>query len=277
MFTGIITDIGRIEAAEQRGDLRLRIACGYDMASVDLGASIACSGVCLTVVDKGEDWFAVDVSAETIEPHRARPVGGGRPAQPRARAAGSATSSAAISSPAMSTASARSRRCAEVGGSMRLTIIAGAEIAPYIAPKGSIALDGVSLTVNEVETLSDGVRFALNIIPHTAAQTTLRRGRAGPDGQYRDRHPRPLYRPDDGAEALMERGFLSSPEELIDEARNGRMFILVDDEDRENEGDLVIPAQMATPDAINFMAKHGRGLICLALTKAAGRPARPRS
>lgn len=66
----------------------------------------------------------------------------------------------------------------------------------------------------------------------------------------------------------MERGFLSSPEELIDEARNGRMFILVDDEDRENEGDLVIPAQMATPDAINFMATHGRGLICLALGKA---------
>ena len=65
----------------------------------------------------------------------------------------------------------------------------------------------------------------------------------------------------------VERGFLSSPEELIDEARNGRMFILVDDEDRENEGDLVIPAQMATPDAINFMAKHGRGLICLALAK----------
>ena len=65
----------------------------------------------------------------------------------------------------------------------------------------------------------------------------------------------------------MERGFLSSPEELIDEARNGRMFILVDDEDRENEGDLVIPAQMATPDAINFMAMHGRGLVCLAMTK----------
>ena len=65
----------------------------------------------------------------------------------------------------------------------------------------------------------------------------------------------------------MERGYLSSPEELIDEARNGRMFILVDDEDRENEGDLIIPAQMATPEAINFMARHGRGLICLALTK----------
>lgn len=66
MFTGIVTDVGRIAAAEQRGDLRLRIACGYDMASVDLGASIACSGVCLTIVDKGEDWFAVDLSAETV-------------------------------------------------------------------------------------------------------------------------------------------------------------------------------------------------------------------
>ena len=68
--------------------------------------------------------------------------------------------------------------------------------------------------------------------------------------------------------AQLRHGFLSGPEELIDEARNGRMFILVDDEDRENEGDLVIPAQMATPDAINFMARHGRGLICLAMTKA---------
>src|ERR1044072_4116735 len=66
MFTGIITDVGRVLAAEQRGDLRLRIACGYDMSGVDLGASIACSGVCLTVVDKGNDWFAVDVSAETV-------------------------------------------------------------------------------------------------------------------------------------------------------------------------------------------------------------------
>ena len=71
MFTGIITDVGRVVAAEERGDLRLRIACGYDMAGVDLGASIACSGVCLTVVDKGEDWFAVDVSGET-RPERIR-------------------------------------------------------------------------------------------------------------------------------------------------------------------------------------------------------------
>src|SRR5438309_9341637 len=98
----------------------------------------------------------------------------------------------------------------------------------------------------------------------------VRRPPAGQPRQHRDRHPRPLYRPDARdarlmATASLERGFLSSPEELIDEARNGRMFILVDDEDRENEGDLVIPAQMATPQAINFMATHGKGLICLAM------------
>src|SRR4051812_50101221 len=73
MFTGIITDIGRVVAAEERGDLRLRIACGYDMAGVDLGGSIARSGVCLTLVDKGEDWFAVDVSAGTRSPSAPRP------------------------------------------------------------------------------------------------------------------------------------------------------------------------------------------------------------
>ncbi len=80
-----------------------------------------------------------------------------------------------------------------------------------------------------------------------------------------------MSQPSDSTGALptarLRHGFLSTPEEIIDQARNGRMFILVDDEDRENEGDLVIPAQMATPDAINFMATHGRGLICLALAK----------
>src|SRR3546814_6939353 len=91
--------------------------------------------------------------------------------------------------------------------------------------------------------------------------------RAG--GQSGDRCDRALSGPHAVAEEQqMKKAFLSSVEEIIDEAKNGRMFILVDDEDRENEGDLVIPAQMATPDAINFMAKHGRGLICLALNKS---------
>src|SRR3954467_15992637 len=79
MFTGIITDVGRIEAVEARGDLRARIACGYDLAGLDLGASIACSGVCLTVVDKGDGWFAVDVSAETQSRTPPGPWVGGSP------------------------------------------------------------------------------------------------------------------------------------------------------------------------------------------------------
>ena len=174
MFTGIITDIGRIESAEQSGDLRLTISCAYDMAQVDLGASIACSGVCLTVVDKGDNWFAVDLSAETtnrsaknmwsegalLNLERALKVGdelGGHIVTGHVDGVGEVE--AAV----------------EIGGSTRITVIAPDDVAPYIAAKGSVALDGVSLTVNEVEPLSDGVRFAINLIPHTAEQTTFAR------------------------------------------------------------------------------------------------------
>jgi riboflavin synthase len=172
MFTGIITDIGRVEAAEQAGDLRLRIGCGYDMDTVDLGASIACSGVCLTVVDKGKDWFAVDVSRETI----ARTASGlwetgARLNLERALRLGDELGGHIVTGHVDGVGEIEG--AAEAGGSLRLSIIAGAEIESYIAPKGSVALDGVSLTVNEVETLSDGVRFGVNIIPHTAAQTTF--------------------------------------------------------------------------------------------------------
>lgn len=173
MFTGIITDVGRVKAVEARGDLRAHIACGYDMADVDLGASIACSGVCLTVVDKGEGWFAVDVSAETqsrtasglwaegaaLNLERALKVGdelGGHIVTGHVDGIGEVVA------------------VEPVGDSLRVRIVAGNELARYIATKGSIALDGVSLTVNEVETLADGkVAFTVNIIPHTAAQTSF--------------------------------------------------------------------------------------------------------
>lgn len=172
MFTGIVTDIGRIEAVEQRGDLRLRIACGYDMASVELGASIACSGVCLTVVDKGDDWFAVDVSAESLA--RTAPgmwAQGARLNLERALRVGDELGGHIVTGHVDGIGEVEG--VLEVGGSTKLTIVAGEEVAPYIATKGSIALDGVSLTVNEVENLSDGVRFAINIIPHTAQQSNL--------------------------------------------------------------------------------------------------------
>ncbi|MBW0143892.1 riboflavin synthase [Sphingomicrobium clamense] len=168
MFTGIITDIGTVRSAEQRGDLRLTIGCGYDMDSVDLGASIACSGACLTVVDKGDDWFAVDLSAETVSKtakglwdegaklnlERALKVGdelGGHIVTGHVDGVGEVT------------------KVVEDGDSMRVTIAAPAALSPYFAAKGSITLDGVSLTVNEVE----GANFSVNIIPHTADHTTF--------------------------------------------------------------------------------------------------------
>jgi riboflavin synthase len=173
MFTGIITDIGRVEAAEQGGgDLRLRIGCGYDTNSIDLGASIACSGTCLTVVDKGDAWFAVDVSAETVS--RTAPglwAQGSRLNLERALRVGDELGGHIVTGHVDGVGEVEG--AAETGGSLRLSIIAGPEIESYIAAKGSIALDGVSLTVNEVETLSDGVRFGVNIIPHTAAQTSF--------------------------------------------------------------------------------------------------------
>ena len=177
MFTGIITDSGRIKSEEARGDLRVAIACGYDMATVDLGASIACSGVCLTVVDKGSGengaWFAVDVSAETqsrtppgmwsegraLNLERALRVGdelGGHIVTGHVDGLGEV---AAIE---------------PVGDSVRIGIVAPPALAPYVAAKGSIALDGVSLTVNEIEPLpGGGAAFSVNIIPHTAHETSL--------------------------------------------------------------------------------------------------------
>jgi riboflavin synthase len=173
MFTGIVTDVGRIESAESRGDLRLRIACGYDMATVDLGASIACSGVCLTVVDKGEGWFAVDVSAETQS--RTSPemwAAGARLNLERALKVGDELGGHIVTGH-VDTLGQVVAASAD-GASTRVTIEAGPEIAPYVVEKGSIAIDGVSLTVNEAETLPGGaVRFGVNIIPHTAAQTTF--------------------------------------------------------------------------------------------------------
>jgi riboflavin synthase len=173
MFTGIITDIGRIEAVEARGDLRVRIGCDYDMASVDLGASIACSGVCLTVVDKGESWFAVDVSAETQG--RTAPAlwaEGGRLNLERALKVGDELGGHILTGHVDGIGEVAAADPS--GDSIRIGIVAGPEISPYVAAKGSIALDGVSLTVNQVEALpGGGVAFSVNIIPHSAAQTTF--------------------------------------------------------------------------------------------------------
>jgi len=172
MFTGIVTDVGTVRKAEQRGDLRLEIATGYDLATVDLGASIACSGVCLTVVDKGDDWFAVDVSAETTSRTAADHWREGAKLNlERSLRLGDELGGHILTGHVDAVATVT--KAASEGDSVRLGISAPRNLAAMIAPKGSIALDGVSLTVNTVQDAADGTEFSVNIIPHTAHETTL--------------------------------------------------------------------------------------------------------
>ncbi len=172
MFTGITTDIGTVRSVEERGDLRLVIACTYDMASVALGASIACSGVCLTVVDKGDDWFAVDVSRETLSrTARGLWLEGARLNLERSLRVGDELGGHIVSGHVDGVAEIVGA-CAE-GGSTRLGLAAPAGLEPFLAAKGSVTIDGVSLTVNEVREIDGATHFSVNIIPHTAAHTTL--------------------------------------------------------------------------------------------------------
>lgn len=172
MFTGIITDIGTVRSAEQRGDLRLTIGCGYDLGTVDVGASIACSGVCLTVVDKGEDWFAVDVSGETLSRTAAGQwQEGARLNLERALRVGDELGGHIVTGHVDGIGEVVGT-CAD-GASTRIGIRVPHSLGPALAPKGSVTLDGASLTVNEVRDEADGTHFSVNIIPHTAQETTL--------------------------------------------------------------------------------------------------------
>ncbi len=177
MFTGIVTAIGTIDKVEQRGDLRVTVACPFDPAGIAIGASIACSGVCLTVVDRGGEagaaWFTVDVSAETASRTAKGMWREGRRInlEPSLRL-GDEMGGHIVSGHV--DAVGKIADWEPVGDSTHLTIRAPAELAPFIAPKGSITVDGVSLTVNEVADRADGsVDFGLNIIPHTSEVTTL--------------------------------------------------------------------------------------------------------
>ena len=177
MFTGIITAVGTIREAREQGDLRAVIACPYDPAGMAIGASIACSGVCLTVVDRGGEagdaWFAVDISGETVS--RTAPgqwVAGRKLNLEQALKLGDELGGHIVTGHVDAVGHVASRE--EVGGSLHVKITAPAEIAPYIATKGSVTVDGVSLTVNALDDHADGsCDFHLNLIPHTAEVTTL--------------------------------------------------------------------------------------------------------
>ncbi|MGK7751992.1 MULTISPECIES: riboflavin synthase [unclassified Roseovarius] len=174
MFTGIITDMGEIRALEQRGDLRARIGTGYDMAGVDMGASIACDGVCLTVVDKGPDWFDVDVSAETLSKSNLDTWGEGRKVNlERSLRVGDELGGHIVSGHVDGLAEVVGVE--DEGDSTRVRLRAPDALAKFIAPKGSVALNGTSLTVNEVE----GAVFGVNFIPHTKQVTTWGRVAVG--------------------------------------------------------------------------------------------------
>jgi len=177
MFTGIVTAIGTIAAAEQRGDLRLRITAPLDPARIDIGASIACSGVCLTVVERGgtpgDAWFAVDLSGESVSRTVAGMwnAGGQLNIEPSLRL-GDELGGHIVTGHVDSVGEVV--KVAQTGGSWQIAIRARADMAPFIAEKGSITVNGVSLTVNDVRDRPDGTcDFLLNIIPHTASVTTL--------------------------------------------------------------------------------------------------------
>lgn len=170
MFTGIITDVGEVRALERRGDLRARIGTSYETASIDMGASIACNGVCLTVIGLGADWFEVDISAETLSKTN---IGGNegwtegsKINLERALKVGDELGGHIVSGHVDGVATVIGM--ADEGDSTRVTFDAPAELARFIAPKGSVALNGTSLTVNEV----DGTTFGINFIPHTKEVTT---------------------------------------------------------------------------------------------------------
>jgi len=177
MFTGIVTAIGTIAKVEECADMRLRIAAPLDPARIDIGASIACSGVCLTVVDRGGEagdaWFEVDVSRETTSRTRKGlwEEGARINIEPSLRV-GDELGGHIVTGHVDSIGTVVHSKTE--GGSWRIAVRARSEMAPFIAEKGSITVDGVSLTVNDVRDRPDGAcDFALNIIPHTAKVTTL--------------------------------------------------------------------------------------------------------
>ena len=168
MFTGIVTDLGKIRSIEKRGDTRIEIETSYDMDDVDIGASIACSGPCLTVIEKGPGWFAVEASAETLERTALGDWQVGTPVNlERAMRIGDELGGHIVSGHVDAVATIVAME--PEGDSVRFVFETPEAFAKYVAPKGSICLDGVSLTVNEVQDS----RFGVNIISHTQAVTTF--------------------------------------------------------------------------------------------------------
>ena len=173
MFTGIVTDMGRVRRVEKTGDTRFEFATSYDTGEIEVGASIACSGACMTVIDKGNGWFAISASEESLACTTMRDWREGTPVNfERSLRLGDEMGGHIVSGHVDGLATLVSKT--PEGDSVRLVFEVPEDLKRYVAPKGSVALDGVSMTVNEVE----GRRFGVNVIPHTQEVTTL--GRLAP-------------------------------------------------------------------------------------------------
>jgi riboflavin synthase len=167
MFTGIVTDVGSVSDIRRTGDMRARITTNYDTSTIDIGASIASDGVCLTVVDLGSDWYDVDISAETLQmTNLGGWTDGTRVNLERALRVGDELGGHIVSGHVDGVAKVVS--VTAEGDSQRFVFRAPDALARFVAPKGSVALNGTSFTVNAV----DGAEFGVNIIPHTQAVTT---------------------------------------------------------------------------------------------------------
>lgn len=174
MFTGITTDLGTVRSVERRGDARFVIDTRYDHATIDIGASIACSGACLTVVEKGDGWFALDVSAETLSRTKLGDwVEGGRVNLERSLRIGDELGGHIMLGHVDGVGEVTGIE--PEGDSLRFWFSMPENLEKFVAEKGSIAIDGVSLTVNEVR----GREFGVNIIPHTREMTTFGTAAAG--------------------------------------------------------------------------------------------------
>ena len=169
MFTGIVTDIGKIIELEKRGDLRARIQTDYDIKTIAIGASIACDGICLTVIKTGSNWFDVEISAESVQKTHLKFntwVIGAYLNLERALRVGDELGGHLVSGHVDGVVEIIDMK--EEGDSTRFVFSAPQDLQKFIAPKGSVALNGTSLTVNEVSELN----FGVNIIPHTKEVTT---------------------------------------------------------------------------------------------------------
>ncbi|WP_286828534.1 MULTISPECIES: riboflavin synthase [Kordiimonas] len=178
MFTGIVTDVGRIRAVEGDADKRVTLETAFDMASVDIGASIACSGVCLTVVDKDTGWFAVDVSAETLKVTNLNGWAEGTEVNlERSLKLGDELGGHIVTGHVDCTGEIV--RFDELGESVVMDIAIPSAHGAFVAQKGSVTIDGASLTVNSVADEGDVTRFSINLIPHTQAVTSFRNSKQG--------------------------------------------------------------------------------------------------